>query len=145
MSGPGGEELGERGYEHRRLAEASEVGQGPHRTVEPMMMTMMMMMMMLLPNPPSSEVCSQTPTIYVLASAHGTNFGCPCKRRQSHSFVYLNFIQITKTYIPAGCFQFILKEHNVSETHLFRPQVKGFEEAFIQLVSLETVTRFLQN
>jgi hypothetical protein len=31
-------------YEIRRLTEASEEGQGPHRTVEPMMMMMMMMM-----------------------------------------------------------------------------------------------------
>jgi hypothetical protein len=34
-----------------------------------------------------------------------------------------------KIFITAGCFQFILKEHYVSETHLFRPQVKRFEEA----------------
>jgi hypothetical protein len=36
--GPGSEELEECDYELRRLAEASEQGQGPHRTVEPMMM-----------------------------------------------------------------------------------------------------------
>jgi hypothetical protein len=37
---PGREELEECGYEQRRLAEASEEVQCPHRTVEPMMMMM---------------------------------------------------------------------------------------------------------
>jgi hypothetical protein len=43
---PGSEELWGCGCEYGGLAEASEEGQAPRRTVEPVMMMMMMMMMM---------------------------------------------------------------------------------------------------
>jgi hypothetical protein len=39
-----GEELEEYGIKYGRVEEDFEVGQGPHRAVEPMMMMMMMMM-----------------------------------------------------------------------------------------------------
>jgi hypothetical protein len=96
------------------------------------MMMMMMMMMMILPNPGVQKFFLKHQQFMFLPQHTGPSLVAHIK------------VQIMKIYITAGCFQFILKEHNISETHPFRPQVKRFGEAFIQLGSLEMAIRFLQ-
>jgi hypothetical protein len=103
--------------------------------------------MMTIPKPQVQKLVLKHQQFMFLPQHTGPGLVVHIEVQKNYSFVYLNFkisIQIMKIFIIANCFHLILKEHYVSETHLFRPQVKRFEEAITQLGSLETATRFIQ-